>query len=291
MERHQCEVLLLCYLFVFFCFVFPLFTSLLTGGVGTALQLWTVSSTGLLPVAGDQSTAQALLLCRQGLQSLSDLPGPPDLLLRHPADPPLHQVSCSACPNLLETPVYLVKRRETKVKSSSLYADYVLWHLIDVKHWLWRCRTCVFIFYDQFTLLSSSHEETPRKSTTSVILQLNWAAKPARFTVFRSNNLTLLYLILSTASSSNGSAPLESSDGQSGSDTPVRTLASGSSSAPETSPSASSDRNAASASGAAATRQPSSSVTPALPPRVPAVNAGPLPPGSALMMLSLQKGI
>lgn len=108
---------------------------------------------------------------------------------------------------------------------------------------------------------------------------------------FRSDNLTLFYLILSPASSSNGSAPLESSDGQSGSDTPVRTLASGSSSAPETSPSASSDRNSASASGAAATRQPSSSITPAVPPRVPAVNAGPLPPGSALMMSSLQKGI
>lgn len=102
--------------------------------------------------------------------------------------------------------------------------------------------------------------------------------------------LTLWYLILSSASSSNGSAPVECSDGQSGSDTPVRTPASGSSSAPETSPLAGSDRNSTSASGAAATRQPTSSTTPAAPPRVPAVNAGPLPPGSALMLLSLQKG-
>ncbi|XP_059189978.1 E3 ubiquitin-protein ligase Itchy-like isoform X2 [Centropristis striata] len=86
----------------------------------------------------------------------------------------------------------------------------------------------------------------------------------------------------SPASSSNGSAPAEGSDGQSGSNTPVRTPASGSTSAPESSPSAGSDRNStpASSSGAAATRQPtSSSITPAVTPRVPAVNAVPLPPG------------
>uniref|UniRef100_A0A8C3APX3 E3 ubiquitin-protein ligase n=1 Tax=Cyclopterus lumpus TaxID=8103 RepID=A0A8C3APX3_CYCLU len=117
----------------------------------------------------------------------------------------------------------------------------------------------------------------------------------------------------SPASSSNGSAPADGSDGQSGSDTPVRTPASEHSAAPESSPSAGSDRNSLPASGsaAAATRQPTSSappaVTPAVPPAVtpavlpaitpavlpaitpagtpsvtpgvPAVNAGPLPPG------------
>ncbi|XP_070824389.1 itchy E3 ubiquitin protein ligase b [Chaetodon trifascialis] len=90
----------------------------------------------------------------------------------------------------------------------------------------------------------------------------------------------------SPASSSNGSAPADGSDGQSGSDTPVRTPASGpssaTSSAPDSSPSAGPDRNSTStgsSSGAAATRQPTSSVTPAVTPRVPAVNAGPLPPG------------
>uniref|UniRef100_A0A8C3ATJ8 E3 ubiquitin-protein ligase n=1 Tax=Cyclopterus lumpus TaxID=8103 RepID=A0A8C3ATJ8_CYCLU len=111
----------------------------------------------------------------------------------------------------------------------------------------------------------------------------------------------------------NGSAPADGSDGQSGSDTPVRTPASEHSAAPESSPSAGSDRNSLPASGsaAAATRQPTSSappaVTPAVPPAVtpavlpaitpavlpaitpagtpsvtpgvPAVNAGPLPPG------------
>ncbi|XP_029291499.1 itchy E3 ubiquitin protein ligase b isoform X2 [Cottoperca gobio] len=85
----------------------------------------------------------------------------------------------------------------------------------------------------------------------------------------------------SPASSSNGSATADGSDGQSGSDTPVRTPASGPSPAPESSPSAGSERNTtpASSSGAAATRQPTSSITPAATPTVPAVSAGPLPPG------------
>ncbi|XP_072222791.1 itchy E3 ubiquitin protein ligase b isoform X2 [Leuresthes tenuis] len=79
----------------------------------------------------------------------------------------------------------------------------------------------------------------------------------------------------SPASSSNGSAPAETSDGPSASDTPVITPA------PDSSPSTGSDRNSSSASGsaAAATRQPTSSVTPVVTPRVPAVNTGPLPPG------------
>ncbi|XP_074537442.1 itchy E3 ubiquitin protein ligase b isoform X1 [Halichoeres trimaculatus] len=75
----------------------------------------------------------------------------------------------------------------------------------------------------------------------------------------------------SPALSSNGSAPGDSSDGQSVPATPVRTATT---SAPDSSPSSGSDRN----SGAAATRQPTSSITPAVTPRVP-VNAGPLPPG------------
>uniref|UniRef100_A0A8C4E1T3 E3 ubiquitin-protein ligase n=1 Tax=Dicentrarchus labrax TaxID=13489 RepID=A0A8C4E1T3_DICLA len=86
-------------------------------------------------------------------------------------------------------------------------------------------------------------------------------------------------------SSSNGSAPADGSDGQSGSETPVRTPASGPSSAPDSSPSAGS-ATSVSSSGAAATRQPTSSNTTAVTPRVPAVNAGPLPPGSALILLS-----
>ncbi|XP_041654931.1 itchy E3 ubiquitin protein ligase b isoform X1 [Cheilinus undulatus] len=75
----------------------------------------------------------------------------------------------------------------------------------------------------------------------------------------------------SPALSSNGSTA-DTSDGQSVPDTPVRTAAS---SAPDSSPSSGSERN----SGAAATRQPTSSITPAVTPRVPAVNAAPLPPG------------
>uniref|UniRef100_A0A672ZKZ6 HECT-type E3 ubiquitin transferase n=1 Tax=Sphaeramia orbicularis TaxID=375764 RepID=A0A672ZKZ6_9TELE len=85
----------------------------------------------------------------------------------------------------------------------------------------------------------------------------------------------------SSPASTNGSAPAEGSNGHSGSDTPVRTAASGASTAPDSSPSAGPDRNspAASGCGATATRQPTSSVTPAVNPRVPSVNAGPLPPG------------
>uniref|UniRef100_A0A669BGC0 E3 ubiquitin-protein ligase n=1 Tax=Oreochromis niloticus TaxID=8128 RepID=A0A669BGC0_ORENI len=85
----------------------------------------------------------------------------------------------------------------------------------------------------------------------------------------------------SPASSSNGSAAADCSDGQSGSDTPVRVPASGPSLAPDSSPSWGSDRNSTvvSGSGAAATRQPTSTITPAVTPRVPAVNTGPLPPG------------
>ncbi|XP_032376733.1 itchy E3 ubiquitin protein ligase b isoform X1 [Etheostoma spectabile] len=85
----------------------------------------------------------------------------------------------------------------------------------------------------------------------------------------------------SPAPSSNGSAPADGSDSQSGSDTPVRTPASAPSPAPESNPSTGSDTNStpASSSGAAATRQPASSITPAVIPRVPAVNAVPLPPG------------
>ncbi|XP_029361302.1 itchy E3 ubiquitin protein ligase b isoform X2 [Echeneis naucrates] len=87
----------------------------------------------------------------------------------------------------------------------------------------------------------------------------------------------------SPAISSNGSVPADSNDAQSSSDTPVRTLASGPSSTPDSSPSAGSDRNSASApssspgSGSAATRQPT--VTPVSSPRLPAVNTGPLPLG------------
>ncbi|XP_038160837.1 E3 ubiquitin-protein ligase Itchy-like [Cyprinodon tularosa] len=80
---------------------------------------------------------------------------------------------------------------------------------------------------------------------------------------------------VSPASSSNGSAPTEASEGHSAPDTPVRT--SGPTSAPDYSPSTSSNRS--STSGAAATRPPTSNTTPSLPPRVPSVNHGPLPPG------------
>uniref|UniRef100_A0A8C5N8R5 E3 ubiquitin-protein ligase n=1 Tax=Gouania willdenowi TaxID=441366 RepID=A0A8C5N8R5_GOUWI len=85
----------------------------------------------------------------------------------------------------------------------------------------------------------------------------------------------------SPALSSNGSGTADSSDGQSSSDTPVRTPASGTSSIPNSSPSAAAERSqpSASGSGATATRPPTSSATPTLPPRVPAVHTGPLPPG------------
>lgn len=79
----------------------------------------------------------------------------------------------------------------------------------------------------------------------------------------------------SPASSTNGSVPTEVGEGQSASDTPVRT--SGPSSAPDSSPSTSSHRS--STSGPPATRQPASGATPSLPPRAPSVNAAPLPPG------------
>ncbi|XP_061758463.1 E3 ubiquitin-protein ligase Itchy-like [Nerophis ophidion] len=86
--------------------------------------------------------------------------------------------------------------------------------------------------------------------------------------------------IIAPASTSNSSAPSESSTGQAGSDTPVRSTVPGPPAAPDSSPSGSSDRNStASTFGPPATRQPSSSVGPAVTSRVPAVNAGPLPPG------------
>uniref|UniRef100_A0A667Y5B0 E3 ubiquitin-protein ligase n=1 Tax=Myripristis murdjan TaxID=586833 RepID=A0A667Y5B0_9TELE len=79
----------------------------------------------------------------------------------------------------------------------------------------------------------------------------------------------------------NGSVPADSSDGHSGSDTPVRTAASGASAATDSSPSTGPDQSSTSApgSGAAVARHPTSSVTPAINPRVPSVNTGPLPPG------------
>ncbi|XP_061624096.1 itchy E3 ubiquitin protein ligase b [Phyllopteryx taeniolatus] len=86
----------------------------------------------------------------------------------------------------------------------------------------------------------------------------------------------------SPASSSNSSTPAESSNGQSGSETPVRTTAPGPTAAPDSSPSVGSDRNstsAASTSGPPASRQPMTSISPAVSSRVPAVNSGPLPPG------------
>uniref|UniRef100_A0A3Q2EAT8 E3 ubiquitin-protein ligase n=1 Tax=Cyprinodon variegatus TaxID=28743 RepID=A0A3Q2EAT8_CYPVA len=88
-------------------------------------------------------------------------------------------------------------------------------------------------------------------------------------------NSSSIYLNFPSASSSNGSAPTEASEGHSAPDTPVRT--SGPTSAPDYSPSTSSNRS--STSGAAATRPPTSNTTPSLPPRVPSVNHGPLPPG------------
>uniref|UniRef100_A0A667YKN2 E3 ubiquitin-protein ligase n=1 Tax=Myripristis murdjan TaxID=586833 RepID=A0A667YKN2_9TELE len=88
-------------------------------------------------------------------------------------------------------------------------------------------------------------------------------------------------LITIHSSSSNGSVPADSSDGHSGSDTPVRTAASGASAATDSSPSTGPDQSSTSApgSGAAVARHPTSSVTPAINPRVPSVNTGPLPPG------------
>uniref|UniRef100_A0A674MM65 E3 ubiquitin-protein ligase n=1 Tax=Takifugu rubripes TaxID=31033 RepID=A0A674MM65_TAKRU len=85
------------------------------------------------------------------------------------------------------------------------------------------------------------------------------------------------YLVYFSALSSNGSASADGSDAQSGSDTPARTSASAS----EMSPLAGSERASIStnSSGTASTRQPTSSVNPVVPPRVPAVNTGPLPPG------------
>uniref|UniRef100_A0A665T447 E3 ubiquitin-protein ligase n=1 Tax=Echeneis naucrates TaxID=173247 RepID=A0A665T447_ECHNA len=103
--------------------------------------------------------------------------------------------------------------------------------------------------------------------------------------MLKSNNMKINTQchLLTSAISSNGSVPADSNDAQSSSDTPVRTLASGPSSTPDSSPSAGSDRNSASApssspgSGSAATRQPT--VTPVSSPRLPAVNTGPLPLG------------
>ncbi|XP_072305656.1 itchy E3 ubiquitin protein ligase b isoform X2 [Eucyclogobius newberryi] len=86
----------------------------------------------------------------------------------------------------------------------------------------------------------------------------------------------------SPALSSNGPSSAESSNGQSGSDTPVRTPASAGSTAPESSPSPAPERTSTAASstpGSTAPRPPTSTVTPAVNPRVPAINTGPLPPG------------
>ncbi|XP_056131400.1 itchy E3 ubiquitin protein ligase b [Lampris incognitus] len=85
----------------------------------------------------------------------------------------------------------------------------------------------------------------------------------------------------SSPASANGSAPADNRDGQSGSDTPVRVPTSGASPVADSSSSSVADPGVNTVSGAAATaaRQPASSVTPTVPPRVPAVNTGPLPPG------------
>ncbi|XP_055022457.1 itchy E3 ubiquitin protein ligase b [Boleophthalmus pectinirostris] len=86
----------------------------------------------------------------------------------------------------------------------------------------------------------------------------------------------------SPAISSNGPTSAENSNGQSGSDTPVRTPASASSIASEASPSPGPERSSTPASstpGSTATRQPTSTGTTSVSPRAPAINTGPLPPG------------
>uniref|UniRef100_A0A8D0AZM8 E3 ubiquitin-protein ligase n=1 Tax=Sander lucioperca TaxID=283035 RepID=A0A8D0AZM8_SANLU len=129
--------------------------------------------------------------------------------------------------------------------------------------------------------LKSNDMTSERMAHTHVLFFLSGPLRTIVFTVFFHKNMSKL-----PQDVLNGSAPADGSDGQSGSDTPVRTPASGPSPAPESSPSTGSDTNStpASTSGAAATRQPASSITPAVIPRVPAVNAVPLPPGLALFL-------
>uniref|UniRef100_A0A8C6Q1C0 E3 ubiquitin-protein ligase n=1 Tax=Nothobranchius furzeri TaxID=105023 RepID=A0A8C6Q1C0_NOTFU len=97
--------------------------------------------------------------------------------------------------------------------------------------------------------------------------------------------LLILGLNITSAPSSNGSAPADGGDAPTGSDPPVGSSAPGPSSASTSSPSTSSERNSlALSSGAAATRQPAGIATPAVPPpRVPSVSSGPLPPGFVLI--------
>ncbi|KAM9828977.1 itchy E3 ubiquitin protein ligase b [Syngnathus typhle] len=86
----------------------------------------------------------------------------------------------------------------------------------------------------------------------------------------------------SPASSSNSSTPAESSNGPSGSETPVRAAVPEPSATPDCSPSINSNRNTptvASTSGPPATRQPMSTIGTGASSRVPAANSGPLPPG------------
>ncbi|KAF6726479.1 E3 ubiquitin-protein ligase Itchy [Oryzias melastigma] len=76
----------------------------------------------------------------------------------------------------------------------------------------------------------------------------------------------------SPAPSRNGSAPADGGDSQ---PTPDGATPAASATPPDSSPSTGSDRGSA----AAASRQAPGAVTPSLPPRVPAVNTAPLPPG------------
>uniref|UniRef100_A0A672ZKX5 E3 ubiquitin-protein ligase n=1 Tax=Sphaeramia orbicularis TaxID=375764 RepID=A0A672ZKX5_9TELE len=66
---------------------------------------------------------------------------------------------------------------------------------------------------------------------------------------YKSSASMINFTFLNVPASTNGSAPAEGSNGHSGSDTPVRTAASGASTAPDSSPSAGPDRNSPAASG------------------------------------------
>lgn len=125
-ELHQCHTPSFSFLSPPALFIYLLPPSLLTGGVETALRLWTAWSTGLLLAARDQRKAPALPQCHQAARGPFAHPGPPDLLLQPHVDPPLHQVRHLLSIYSRHFSTKNSGLRETKVRCSSAKTTCVL---------------------------------------------------------------------------------------------------------------------------------------------------------------------
>lgn len=77
-------------------FIDPLQPPALVDTAETVPRLWMASSTAHLRAVEGQGPPLVLRWCRQGACGLCGHPDPPDRLLRHRADPALHQVSLSS---------------------------------------------------------------------------------------------------------------------------------------------------------------------------------------------------